>query len=72
MVALADVSRATAQLARYVVPQRCNAPASCHAANGYRACPDHAIPETATACAAGTCDYPMDGLGAARISKPRC
>ena len=58
---------------RYIVPTRCDATAVAYDdASGYRVCATHAYelqghPHTLSDC--GRCDYPMDGLGAAPMSK---
>jgi hypothetical protein len=63
-------------LARYSIPPRCDRPATALYANGYRACPTHVEPvEPGDRWPQmhdgpfGPCDYPMDGLGAARYVK---
>ncbi len=57
-------------MVRHTIPERCNKPARFYSViNGYRCCDDHhdgspIIAESATVV--GRCDYPMDGLGAAK------
>ena len=59
---------------RNSVPARCNAPATLLYANGYRACLCHrdtaSYPaEESRTVPYGPCDYPQDGLGAARLAR---
>jgi len=56
------------------IPPRCNAPAHYLSQNGYRACPKHRAPGMDPWPALEpreTCDYPMDGKGAARYVKAK-
>jgi len=55
---------------RHEIPERCNRPAWRCYVNGYRLCSEHAYtyndPTAKCEYSEGPCDYPMDGLGAAR------
>ena len=69
---------------RTTVPPRCNKPAWWATAKGfYRSCAEHFPPDSMMGTETwinahesgpdpwGPCDYPMDGLGAARYVKPQ-
>lgn len=58
---------------RTSVPARCNARGVAYAANGYRMCEAHREPtdDTAGTFGTGRCDYPLDGLAAARLATRR-
>lgn len=65
-------------MVRHSIPKRCDKPAAWYSpANGYRCCAEH-LDETVPMTHAGEvgpdgcrgpCDYPMDGLGAARYER---
>jgi hypothetical protein len=59
---------------RTSIPERCNRPAWRDYPNGYRVCRDHAAmndpDQRLSPDVLGPCDYPMDGLGAARYVRP--
>jgi hypothetical protein len=59
-----------AKKVRRQIPPRCNARASWIAVNGYRACDEHArgvAGWTEDPDLHGRCDFPLDGLGAAKL-----